>query len=110
MKKAIFIILILVLTGYSLYLLAIPHYNHFAFKSDSEEILRIIIAQDPIKTKKKIMEIAVQYDIPITEEDVHLTWDRRYSLKVSWMATVNWFGVYQKTFNFDVDTANLLKK
>ncbi len=104
MKKTIIFLIFLVLTGYSLYLIAVPQYNHFAFKSDLEELLRITINNDPKKLTENIMNLVEEYAIPIKEEDLYVTWENGFWVKTEWEETVNFFGVYQRTFKFRIDT------
>ncbi len=104
MKKTIIFLIFLVLTGYSLYLAAVPQYNHFAFKSDLEELLRITIRNDPKQFTEDIMNLVAEYNIPIKEDDLYLTWENGFWVKTDWKETVNFFGVYQRTFKFRIDT------
>jgi hypothetical protein len=104
MKKIIIFLIFLVLTGYSLYLVAVPHYNHFAFKSDLEELLGITISNSPKKFTEEIMNLVEKYNIPIKEDDLYLTWNNGFWVKTDWEETVNFFGVYQKTFKFRINT------
>ena len=106
MKKVILVLLILGIIGYSAYLVAIPHYNYLAFKSDALEFLRISIRNYPEKTKKEIMKIAEEYDIPIEKGDIYLQWNPKkgFLMRVAWVETVDFFGIYQKSFKFQIDT------
>lgn len=110
MRKVIAVVVILILIGYSAYLVAVPHYNYYGFKSDVEEFLKIKLHPNFNTDKKDVMAIARQYDIPITDKDLSLTWDRRYRLKVSWSVTVDFFTLYQKTFNFSINSSPLYEK
>ncbi|MEF9427196.1 MAG: hypothetical protein L0956_08520 [Candidatus Mariimomonas ferrooxydans] len=107
MRKTIIFLILLVLTGYSLYLVAVPHYNHFAFKSDLEELLGITISHDPKRFTKDIMNLAEEYNIPIKEDDLYVTWENGFTVKTDWEETVNFFSLYQKTFKFRIDTRKL---
>jgi len=110
MKKVILILVILGLIGYSAYLVVVPYYNYYGFKSDAEEFLKIKLHPNYNTDKSEIMDIARQYDIPVTEEDLHLTWERRYRLRVSWQVTVDFFTIYQRTFSFSINTTPLIPK
>ncbi|MEE8329997.1 MAG: hypothetical protein V3R54_08720 [Thermodesulfovibrionia bacterium] len=107
MKKTIIFLIFLVLTGYSLYLVAVPHYNHFAFKSDLEELLKITINNDSIRFTENIMNLVEEYNIPIKKDDLYLTWNNGFTVKTDWEETVNFFSLYQKTFKFQIDTRKL---
>ncbi len=104
MKKTVFFLLILGLIGYSLFLVVVPHYNYFAFKSDVGELMRISIS-NPRLIKKEIMNLVEKYDIPIKEKDINLRREIRYEVTVSWEETVDFFTLYQKTFEFYIDTS-----
>ncbi len=110
MKKIVFALVVLILIGYSAYLVAMPHYNYYGFKSDIEEFLKIKIQPNFNTDKEEVMDIARQYDIPITDNDLSLIWDRRYQLKVSWSVTVDFFTLYQRTFNFSINSSPLYPK
>ncbi len=105
MKKTVFFLLILGLIGYSLFLVVVPHYNYFVFKSDVLELLKIKIADNPIRTTSEIMNLVEKYDIPIKEKDINLRREIRYEVTVSWEETVDFFTLYQKTFEFYIDTS-----
>ena len=104
-KKLVFL-LVIVLIGYSLFLIAKPHYNHYAFKSDLQGRLNLSVGENEKKIMEVILKIAGQYNIPIEEQDIRLHKnERHYTAVISWEKTVNFFNVYQKTFKFHVDTS-----
>ncbi len=102
--KKIFFLLIVGLIAYSLFLIAVPHFNYFAFKSDLNELMRVSISRPDLITEE-IMTLAEKYDIPITEEDIKLRRDEFYSVSVSWEETIDFLTLYQKTFKFHIDTS-----
>ena len=103
MKKTVAFLLIFGIIGYSIYLVAIPHYNYFAFSSDVGEHMRINI-YSPEQVKDDLMQYVEEYDIPINKEDIYLSSERPYKVSISWEETVDFFGLYQKTFEFHIDT------
>lgn len=104
-KKFVFL-LVIVLIGYSLFLVAGPHYNHYAFKSDLRERLHVSVGEREKEIMEEILKIAEQYNIPIKEQDIRLHKNERYyTAVISWEKKVNFFNVYQKTFEFHVDTS-----
>ncbi len=106
MIKKIVFLLVIVLIGYSLFLVAKPHYNHYAFKSDLRERLYVSVGESEKEIMEVILKIAEQYNIPIEEQDIRLHKNEmRYTVVISWEETVNFFNVYQKTFEFHVDTS-----
>lgn len=106
MSKKLVFLLVIALIGYSLFLIAKPHYNYYAFKSDLRERLYVSVAEGEKEIMEEILKIAEQYNIPIEEQDIRLYKnERRYTAVISWEETVNFFNVYQKTFEFHVDTS-----
>ncbi len=104
-KKLVFL-LVIVLIGYSLFLIAKPHFNYYAFKSDLRERLIVSVGETDKKIMEEILKIAEQYNIPIEEQDIRVHKNEwRYAAVISWEKTVNFFNVYQKTFEFHVDTS-----
>lgn len=104
-KKLVFL-LVIVLIGYSLFLIAEPHYNHYAFKSDLRDRLSVSVGETEKEIMEEILKIAEQYNIPIEKQDIRLHKNERpYTVVISWEKTVNFFNVYQKTFEFHVDTS-----
>lgn len=106
MVKKIIFLLIAVLIIYSAVIIAIPHYNYYAFKSEVREILRLSITEKNLPLNAEIMKLAEQYDIPITEDNIVL-WQKNeiYYTKISWEETVSFLGLYEKTFEFYFDTS-----
>lgn len=104
--KKIILLLIAVLIIYSAVIVAIPHYNYFAFKSEVREILKVSITVKNLQLSAEIMKLAEQYDIPITEDNIVL-WQKNeiYYAKISWKETVSFLGLYEKTFEFYFDTS-----
>ncbi len=104
-KKLVFL-LVIVLIGYSLFLIVEPQYNSYAFKSDLKERLYVSVGENEKKIMEEILKIAEQYNIPIKEQDIRVHKNERlYTAVISWKKTVNFFNVYQKTFEFHVDTS-----
>jgi len=105
MLKKLFLLLVLGLIAYSLFLIAAPYYRYHAFKSDLEETIRISVADTPEEIVAKILDLATQYKIPIGEEDIDLRQENEYVVTVSWQETVDFFTIYQRTFEFYIDTS-----
>jgi hypothetical protein len=105
MIKTIIVLLIIGLIGYSAFLVAVPYYNYFAFKSDIEEYLKVAI-DFKARIIDDIYEMSKEYDIPIEKDDIDVTRlkSRIYDVQISWSVTVDFFTLYQKTFFFDIDT------
>ncbi len=104
MVKYIVIICIAVVVVYSLVLAIIPHYRYYAFTSDLSETLRVSVTDRPKAVMEKILNIVEDYKIPVEKNDIQLFHKKHYMVKISWQETVNFFTIYQKTFNFHIDT------
>lgn len=101
--KPVLIIVVLVLAAYAGFQLALPHYKYSAFKNEVIEITRIGLGNVE-KVKAAVYEAAQEIKIPIEENDIVVT--RKLNtmrVQTSWSATVDLFGLYQKTFDFILD-------
>ena len=105
MVKYIVIICIAAVVIYSLFLFIVPHYRYYAFTSDLTEMLRVSVADRSEDVMEKILNLVENYKIPVEKNDIHLFHKKHYIVKVSWQETVNFFTIYQKTFNFHIDTS-----
>ncbi len=100
--KPLLTIGILVLAVYSGYQFGIPYYRHSAFKSEAKEIARI--SSDLKKVKEDVYAAAVETNVPVEKDDILVEKkDEKIHIKTSWSQTIDIFGVYQKTVDFDVD-------
>ena len=105
MKKAILFILVFALAVYAAYLVAVPHYQYYAFKSDLNELVKVSIGRES-EVMNDIIRIMEEYEIPIGKDDIYLTKENnRYVVRTSWQVTVDFFTIYQRTFKFDIDTS-----
>lgn len=105
MIKKLFPLFISVLVCYLLFLIVVPYYHYYAFKSDLREILRVSEADRPEEVMARILNLVEQYNIPIKEKDIKLKRKKQYVVTVSWQETVDFFTIYQKTFEFYIDTS-----
>jgi hypothetical protein len=105
MLKKLIVITIIVLIGYSIYMVAEVHYNYWAFTSDVEKYLRVAI-NIPKRIKEDVYEMVDQYDIPLDKDKISISYDGRfYVVKASWSETIDFFTLYQKTYYFKIDTS-----
>lgn len=104
MIKKSFSLLVLGLIIYSVFLIAVPYYHYYALKSDLEETLRVSATDPPEEVMAKVLTLAGQYKIPVEEEDINLRKEDQYIVAISWQETVDFFNLYQKTFEFSIDT------
>ncbi len=101
---SLFLLSFLGLIVYSFILLSTPYYNYYVFESDLEELLNISISERPEEVMTEIMNLAVKYNIPIEQENLTLKKNGRYTAIIFWEETVNFFTVYEKTFEFHIHT------
>lgn len=97
-------IALFVLVIYAIILFGEPYYYFHVFKSDLEETLSISMKYKNEDLLDKIMQFASESNIPIEKEDVEiLSEGKRKAIYISWSETVDFFGVYQKTYDFQID-------
>ena len=106
MVKIIFYLLVLSLLGYSGIQFAVPFYHYEAFKSDLRATIKVSVETPPEELKDKVMNLVDQYKIPLKMRDISFSKNGEYAVKASWEETVNIFDVYQRTFNFHINTSN----
>jgi hypothetical protein len=104
MVKKLFFIGFAVILAYSVYISMIPYYHYYAFKSDLQEILKVSLADTKEDVMEKIIEIVERYDIPVEKNAIRLFRQKQYVVQVSWQETVDFFTLYQKVFEFHIDT------
>jgi Tfp pilus assembly major pilin PilA len=105
MLKKLLLLLAFGVIAYSLFMIAIPYYRYYTFKSDLEETLQVNVTDTPDEIMAKILDLANQYKVPVGEEDIDLRQEKEYVVTVSWQETVDFFTIYQKTFEFYIDTS-----
>ena len=102
--KALLVIFILACMVYVGFKLGIPYYKYSAFKSEAKEIARISRATQIGRAQTQIYERARDMNIPIEEEDVIVTQTTTgVRVETGWTETVDFLGLYQYTFDFNVD-------
>lgn len=105
MFKKLFVIALVAVIGYSVFMVAEVHYNYWAFKSDVEKYLRVAI-KIPKQVREDVFAMIDQYDIPLEEDEVSISLENNiYVVRASWSETVDFFTLYQRTFDFSIDTS-----
>ena len=101
--KLIFVTALIVFLGYLGVKFGVPYYKYSAFKSDVKELARISLG-DTNKTRMEIFQRAQELKLPIEEKDIEIhKKEHTVRVKTSWSETVDVFGAYQKTLDFDID-------
>ena len=111
MIKAVIYIALFVGILYTGFLFGTPYYNYRVFKSDLDEMAKVesaVMINRRDKFMEKILELAENSSIPITEEDIELHSDEsqrnHIDISVEWTETVDLYGAYQHTYKFQIDT------
>jgi hypothetical protein len=83
--------------------LAMPHYNHYRFKSDAKYILSYDV-KDVEDMRHRLLAHAEELGIRIPEGEMLVEHNKGvYNMKAEWSETVDFFGKYEKTFYFTVE-------
>ena len=102
--KFIFVMLVLACIVYLGIKLGIPYYKYSALNSEAKEIARIGIAQTVDRTRTLVYERAQELKIPLEEEDIEVKRTTNSVLiETAWSETVDLLGIYQHTFDFNID-------
>ncbi len=80
-----------------------PYYRYYVLSSHTRDLLKTEIGNvDAIK--KKIMEDAVELNVPLNENDLEVKIQNKIvRVKGAWSETVDFWGYYQKTFDFTME-------
>ena len=101
--KFVLVVIILALCSYLGIKFGTPYYRYSVFNADAKEITRISLG-DVKKTQALLYERAQELKLPIEEDDISVTVDKKtVYVSTSWAETVDIFGIYQKELNFAVD-------
>lgn len=88
-------------------LFGMPVYNYHVFKSDLSEVSTwdTDVRIPDKRFKERVMKYAEESNIPIKEEDITIFQEKdKRDIAVSWTQTVNFFDLYEKTYEFNIDT------
>jgi hypothetical protein len=104
--KRLICLAVVALAVYSGYMLGMPYYKFYAFRSDAADMVKFTI-RDQANFKKKVIQKARDYGIPMSGESIQIweTEDKGYRVKASWSETVNILDLYEKTFDFSFEVA-----
>ena len=98
--KGLFIVLIIVACAFVAISFGKPHYRSLMLGSHTRDILKSEIGN--IETiKKQTLENAKELGIPLDEKNLEVVLDKKIiRVKATWSETVDFWGYYQKKFDF----------
>ncbi len=83
-----------------------PYYRYNALRSHTKDILMSELGNVQ-KIKENILADAAELHVPLEEENLEVTRQgpagKVISVKATWSETVDFWGYYQKTFDFEID-------
>jgi hypothetical protein len=98
--KGLFIILIIVACAFVAISFGKPHYRYLMLGSHTRDILKSELGNVDI-IKKQTLENAKELGIPLDEKNLEVVLDRKIiKVKATWSETVDFWGYYQKKFDF----------
>lgn len=101
--KVALTLIIIALCAYVGYKIGMPYYRYSAFKADAKEITRIGLG-DVERTKTMLLERAHELKIPIEEDAISvIRKEKTVQVSTSWNETVDFMGIYQKDFSFNIN-------
>jgi len=98
--KGLFIVLIIVACGFVAISFGKPHYRYLMLGSHTRDTLRIELGNVDI-IKQKTLENAKELGVPLDEKNLEVVLDKNIiRVKATWSETVDFWGYYQKKFDF----------
>ncbi|QWR78754.1 hypothetical protein [Candidatus Magnetomonas plexicatena] len=96
-------IIVVIVALYAGFTFVMPQYKYYTFNSDCREVARLGL--DVPKTTALVMEKVEEMKIPLKKEDLKVIVNEKkvVTIKTQWKETVNFWGIYEHTFNFKVD-------
>lgn len=92
------------LAVYSLIIIAMPYYRHYALKNDLKEVINFRLKHDEMT--ELIHKYVEESGAPIEKNAVVITFsdgNSVASLSIKWQDTINLFGLYQKVIDFSIE-------
>jgi hypothetical protein len=103
--KGIFLLLILVALVFVVFEFAKPYYRYNTLRSHTKDTLVMQIG-DANAIRKEIKKEADNIGVPLREQDILVTYNvtsKVMKVKASWSEVVDFWGYYQKEFDFELD-------
>jgi len=77
-----------------------PYYRYYTLSSHTRDFLKSDTF-NPAAIRANIMADAEELNVPLAEEDLEVAIDKKnIRVKATWSETVDFWGYYQKTFDF----------
>ncbi|MBI5073746.1 MAG: hypothetical protein HZB62_01020 [Nitrospirae bacterium] len=100
--KTLFGFLLLVAIIAALILLGKPYYRSYTLGAHTRDYLKTEIGE-VAKIRENVMKDANELGIKLNESDLSVTIDNKVvKVKATWKDTVDFWGYYQKTFDFEL--------
>jgi hypothetical protein len=98
--KVVLVLAILVVCVFVAISFAHPQYRYYMLGSHTRDILKSEIGNIEV-IKQKVLENAKELNIPLDEKNLEVTLDKKIiRVKATWSETVDFWGYYQKKFDF----------
>jgi hypothetical protein len=100
--KGLFWLLLLGAIMVSLMLFGKPYYRSYTLGAHTRDFLKTDIG-DVNAIRKNVMKDAAELGIKLSESNLSVTIDNKVvKVKANWKDTVDFWGYYQKTFDFEI--------
>jgi hypothetical protein len=100
--KGLFWLLLLGAIMVSLMLFGKPYYRSYTLGAHTRDYMKIAIGNIDL-IRKNVLKDAAELGIKLSESDLSVTIDKKVvKVKATWKDTVDFWGYYQKTFDFEM--------
>jgi hypothetical protein len=98
--RGILLIALLIVIIFIAVSFAAPYYRYYTLGSHTRDFLKSEIGNLEM-IKDRVMSDAKELGVPLDEKNLDITQDKKIiRVKATWSETVDFWGYYQKTFNF----------
>jgi len=89
---------------YTAFLFSWPYYKAWQYESDARDVLRFSV-RTADQMKKKLYDAGQNSGVPVLDNEIIVTQndEGEYQAQVSWTEVVDFYGYYQKTYEFQFD-------
>jgi hypothetical protein len=100
--KLILVVLLLVACAFVAISFGKPYFHYYTLGSHTRDILKSEIGNVDV-IKEKVMADAKELNIPLDEDNLEVTLDKKViKVRAKWSETVDFWGYYQKKFDFNM--------